>query len=371
MKVDKDILHRYAQEQCTEEERMLVEEWFDSDENNRPFSETEVDAVVELLDKKIKRTSKITPLVKWSSVAAAIAIVGVTFYFYKNANNSRFDTFANIQSIKAPVSSYAVLIMEDNSAYPLDDIHPGDTLKAKGYEITRLSTGELNYLATAGNDVAIHILKTEKGGLATVQLTDGTKIWINSDSELRYPIGKSDDREVQLKGEGYFEVSTMYEGDQKTPFTVHGSQQTIQVLGTKFNADFTAKNRVALLEGKVALSRAEESAAQSKPIVMTEGQVYESNKVTTSTEIERYIDWKDGYFDLRKLNIYEFGMEISNWYRIAVKVEEGLSEKQLFGRINRHQDLKQVLEILDEVIPIQYEWKDNTLYIRKELQTKN
>lgn len=364
MKVDKDILQRYAQEQCTEEERILVEAWFDEEENDRSFSETEVDTVVALLDKKIKKTSKITPLVRWSSVAAAIIILGVTLFWYKNANYSAVDTYADLESIKAPVSSYAMLVMEDNSEYPLDDIRYGDTLLANGYAITRLSSGELNYVTTAGDDMVMHTLKTEKGGLASVQLTDGTKIWINAASELKYPVGHAGRRDVQLKGEGYFEVNTLYVGSQKQPFTVHGEQQTIQVLGTKFNADFTAKSRVALLEGRVALSGAKQEVELPTPVVMTAGQVYESNKLTTSNEIERYIDWKDGYFDLRKLNIYELGTEISNWYRISVKVEDGLSDSQLFGRINRHQDLKQVLELLNEVIPIQYEWKDNTLFIR-------
>lgn len=286
----------------------------------------------------------------------------VTFDWYKSTNNTGFDKFADIQSIKAPVSSYALLVMEDNSEYLLDDIQYGDTLRANGYEITRLSTGEITYLLTPGEEEVMHTLKTEKGGLASIKLQDGSAVWINSESELRYSIGKYD-RKVHLQGEGYFEVKNVYAGHEKQPFIVYGKHKTIQVLGTKFNADFTSKNRVALLEGKVVLGETSIDKEERKPLIMTAGQVCENDSIYTSLEIDRYIDWKEGYFDLRKLNIYDLAIELSNWYRIKVKVEEGLSDKLLFGRITRDQDLIHVLGVVNEVIPINYEWKDNVLYI--------
>lgn len=363
MKVDKDILHRYAQGECTEQERILIEEWFDNDENNRSFTNEEVDKIVNLLDQNIKKTWKIAPILKWSTVAAAVILMVVTFIFYKNGSKSEYDKFADIQSIKAPVSSFALLVMEDGSEYLLDDIQYSDTLRANGYEITRLPTGEINYLLTPGEEEVMHTLKTKKGGLASIQLNDETKVWINSDSELRYFTGKFEDRKVHLQGEGYFEVSNVYEGKEKQPFTVYGQQKTIQVLGTKFNADFTSKNRVALLEGKVELSETSKDKDGSKLLLMTSGQVFENDSLYTSVEIERYIDWKEGYFDLRKLNIYDLAIELSNWYRIKVKVEEGFSDKLLFGRVSRNHDLIHVLEVVNEVIPINYDWKDNALYI--------
>lgn len=363
MKVDKNILHRYLQGKCTEQERILIEEWFDNDENNRSFTNEEVDKIVDLLDHNIKKTGKIAPIFKWSTVAAAVVLMVWTFNFFKSGNNSEYDKFADIQSIKAPVSSYASLVMEDNSEYLLDDIQYGDTLRANGYEITRLSTGEITYLLTPGKGSVMHILKTQRGGLASVRLNDGTAIWINSDSELKYFIGKYDDRKVNLQGEGYFEVSNVYAGDERKPFTVYGQQKTIQVLGTKFNADFTSKNRVALLEGKVELGDTSKDKEGRKPLLMTSSQVFENDSLYTSVEIDRYIDWKEGYFDLRKLNIYDLAIELSNWYRIKVIVEEGLTDKHLFGRITKNQDLVQVLGVVNEVIPIKYDWKDNTLYI--------
>ncbi len=365
MKIDKDILHRYTKDQCTDAERELVETWFDNEENDRSFDESEVDSVVALLDKKILKASKVKILVRWSSVAAAIVIIGLTFFWYNQSSKPTMGKYASLDDIKAPTSSHAILVLEDDSEYPLDDIHYGDTLRIKGYAISRLSSGELQYIETAAVDkIPMHILKTEKGGLGGVQLTDGTKIWINSSSQIKYPIGNPKNREVYLNGEGYFEVNTVYEENKKTTFAVHGKDQDIRVLGTKFNADFTAKNRVALLEGKVTLTVGNNKA---EPIMMTAGQLYENSTLIKSNEIERYIDWKEGYFDLRKLNIYELGSELGDWYRISVKVDQGLPTKQLFGRISRNQDIKQVLEILEKVIPIHYEWKDNTLLISKKL----
>ncbi|WP_313533366.1 FecR family protein [Sphingobacterium athyrii] len=369
MKIDKDILHRYTKDQCTDAERELVETWFENEENDRSFDESEVDTVVALLDKKILKTSKVKTLVRWSSVAAAIVIIGLIFFWYNQSSTPSMGKFASLDDIKAPNSSHAILVLEDDSEYPLDDIRHGDTLRVKGYAISRLASGELQYIKTAAVDkTPMHTLKTERGGLASVQLTDGTKIWINSGSQIKYPVGHSENREVYLIGEGYFEVNTVYEENQKTPFTVHGQGRDIQVLGTKFNADFTTKNRVALLEGKVTLKIGNNKV---QPIIMTAGQLYENSKLITSNEIDRYIDWKEGYFDLRKLNIYDLGSELSNWYRISVQVDQGLPNKQLFGRINRNQDIKQVLEILEKVIPIHYEWKDNTLFINKKTDKLN
>lgn len=366
MKIDNEILSRYSQGKCTEAEQLLVESWFDK--QNRSFSDGELDDIVSSLDKKLKKSTVRQTVFRWSAIAAVFVAIFFAFYYYQVITPTRLKQYAVLKEIKAPISSNAVLIFEDKSEYKLDDIIQGDTVDVNGYLLTKLSTGELSYITPANTvlESVHHTLRTNKGGIASVQLSDGSKVWINSASEISYPVHFANKREVSLKGEGFFEIHKTEVGNVKQPFFVYGEKQTIQVLGTKFNADFVDKNRIALLEGKISLAvNNDGDKLQDNLLVMVPGQLYENGHVINTPEIERYIDWKEGFFDLRKLNIYDLADELSAWYGITVQVESGLPRHALFGRIDRRRDLIVVLQLLSKALPVSYELKDNVVLIKK------
>lgn len=139
-------------------------------------------------------------------------------------------------------------------------------------------------------------------------------------------------------------------------------------MGTKFNADFTANNETALLEGSVAFSDRGSSLEQSRKdqfsVRIRPNQVYDGKKIIEAKDITRYIDWKEGYFDLNEINMGQLSLKLRAWYGVDVRVDAQLAQVQLFGRVRRDKSLKEVLDLLSQVHPMQYTLKNNSIYIK-------
>lgn len=363
------------------QERALVEQWFDQYQHNTNGEISGLQFVEKLssLDKRVKKTTiRRISYWKWGAAVAAVLLVGMLTVLKFNFFRSEEVQFFALEDIKAPVSSNAIVVLEDDTEYSLDSISVGDTLIAKGYLITKLPTGELQYINNIeGSDIIVYnTLRTKSGGIAHVKLSDGSLIWLNANSELVYPIDFNDgQREVKLKGEGYFEVAKVNaDNGEHQPFYVRGDKQSIKVLGTKFNANFTEANTTALLEGRVAIaddgSKLGEHTDVQYTTPISPNQLYQDGRVRTIQNIEKYIDWKEGYFDFNELTLYELGTKLSNWYGVEVAVGSGLEEHRLFGRINRNKDLKELLDLVAQTSPIEFYLKNNKVYINKAKTNK-
>lgn len=370
MKIEKDILKRYASGQCTTEESNLVEAWFEDLEAENSVTDDRLDEIVARLDNKIKPGPNRLNTMIWAGLAAAVVCVfiGVGVFRKGSSADPTEQLFVDIADIKAPTGAHATLVLEDQSEYSLDEVKAGDTLKANGYQLTRLTSGALQYVDVHGAKTNLyHTLRTRSGGNVCLKLADGSSVWVNANSELNYPVQFAATREVRLSGEAYFEIAKLVQANERVPFYVRGDKQTIKVLGTKFDADFGKGNLIALLEGKVALSNTG-SALESKEsgpnaVLMQPGHVYSGNKLVVDPHIERYIDWKEGYFDVEGTTLGEFSHKLSDWYGVQVEVANKLAMQSLFGRIDRKKDLVEVLDIVAQTFPIRYALKNNKVMI--------
>lgn len=374
MNIDKNILKRYTDGNCTADEKILVEQWFEQYHRNfdGEISGQEFIDKLTTLDRRMMAPVHTLSYWKLTATAAAILLVGIMGLLTFNLSQREESQFLTLEDIKAPASSNAVVVLEDNTEYSLDSLRMGDTLRAKGYLITKLASGELRYInqSTLAGTKVYNTLRTKAGGIAHVLLSDGTLVWLNANSELTYPINFGEGmREVYLKGEGYFEVAKNNSGVASQQFFVRGEEQTIQVLGTKFNANFTERNETALLEGKVAIagegSRLETNNKVRYTAQLMPNQVYQDGDIQNVKEIERYIDWKEGYFDLSGLTLYDLAQKLSGWYGIEVVVDKGLEEHHLFGRVGRSKDLKELLELVAQASPVEFSLKNHKVYIYK------
>lgn len=372
MPIDKGILKRYSEGKTNAAENALIAEWFeqyqaDSADN---FKEENFAHHLKSLDKRIYRDN--TYRLKnwsWSMAASAIllAVLSISLLLYKLKDNK--PAISSIEEVMAPSASNTLVILENNKSYNLDDLLIGDTIRADGYFITKLTTGELHYINASNSTKRIYnTLRTKSGGIAHVKLSDGSLVWLNANSEIKYPIDFGNDaREVELKGEGYFEIMPAYAKEGKVPFFVRGEKQTIQVLGTKFNANFSYRNETTLLEGLVKIadegSLLEEKKELNYVAQLRPNQVYKNQRVLHTARVEQYIDWKEGYFDLGKESLADLAYELSNWYGVPILVNNESKNAQLFGRISRQKSLKEVLDLIAEATPIQYELKNQHIII--------
>lgn len=365
MGFDRSILERYHQGTCTDAEKALVESWFDDFEGESDMDKATFLAHLESLDKKFyaQGPEKIFPMRRILAIAASLVVLfGLGLFLKQTYFTDRTDQI--LTAVKSPTKSNAVIVLDNQQEYNLDSLGQGDTLAMDQYLITKLESGEIQYILNDDISTPVyHTIRTKAGGTANLVLADGSKVWLNVNSELKYPLEfEVDSRDVFLEGEGYFEVAKKEASNERIPFYVHGKDHTVSVLGTKFNANFE-RAEVALLEGKVGVSRTDNFIKGQDNFLVTllPNQVFKTDKAVIAKNIEEYIDWKEGYFNLNNQTLGELSKKISAWYGLEIEVDKSLENQMLFGRISRDKNLKEVSQLLADVLPMTYQYQNNKL----------
>jgi transmembrane sensor len=254
----------------------------------------------------------------------------------------------------APGSNKAILTLADGSTVTLDSAGPGKVTKQGNVEVVKHGDGQLQY-ASAGNTppetIAYNELSTPRGGQYRLKLQDGTNVWLNASSSIRYPtafVGK--ERKVQITGEAYFEVAK----NADMPFRVTvldpapgGKNTEIEVLGTGFNVNAyqdEAGQRTTLIEGSVKVT----SGAGAVTLKPSEQAVSSGNqlKMMQLENTEQTIAWKNGYFEFENADIPAIMRQISRWYDVDVEYQGKASDDRFSGRFSRNVSLAVVLQIL-------------------------
>jgi len=193
------------------------------------------------------------------------------------------------------------------------------------------------------------ILETPRGGTYRITLPDGTDVWLNAETTLKYPSHFTDEhRTVEVLGEAYFDVRSVYRGDgSKIPFKVISKQQEIEVLGTQFNISAYPEqsySKTTLIEGKVILRDSK------KQFILKPG--YQATTTAESTELRQvhtanYTSWRNGKFSFDGKNFAEIMNEIGHWYNLTIIYEGEIPNEELVGDAFRNQNLQFVLRVLD------------------------
>lgn len=305
-------------------------------------------------DRNIFRTKRLT---WWRYVAAAVALVIVALGTYYYERQTTLETTAHRQHFVAdirPGGNQATLTLADGRTVDLSEAQAGIIV---GDGISYLDGSAV--LSEQVNDLkgeAITQLKlsTPKGGTYQLTLLDGTKVWLNAASTLKYPSrfnGK--ERIVELEGEAYFEVSkqpSVVDNRSKViPFFVKTSTQTVQVLGTQFNVSAYPDElavKTTLVEGKVLVAPTTDhwrpTAIKPGEQATTRGAAMDIATVDT----EQYTAWKDGRFHFRRTPLEDVMRQISRWYDVEVFYQHGVPKESFTGKVSRSASLTELLDIL-------------------------
>lgn len=207
--------------------------------------------------------------------------------------------------------------------------------------------------------VIMQTVSSRQGMVTKFDLADGTKVWLNSSSELQFPIHFTGNlREVKLKGEAYFEVTK----NENQPFRVNAKDLNIDVLGTSFNVinyDNDTKSEVILVKGKVKLVSQKDQVKKEYGI-MHPGQraVYnrELQKVfTQEVEVDKYTAWRDGTLIFRDDSMEDVVKRLSRWYNVEIVINDSEIKKYIYKATFRNENLAQVLNLLKLSAPIDYQ----------------
>jgi len=352
----KILINKYREGNCTPEEEALVEHWYEQIQEGN-FDLPESLAIVDLDEvwRKlgiIKEKSRLQKLWAPIKIVASIAVIlGIGVYFY----TSRFDHPVTKDTIVAdiqPGADKAVLILADGRKISLNDAVDGELAKQGNTSIVKTADGELVYSIDGraqreAGPLIYNTIETPKGGKYHIRLPDGSVVWLNAASTLKYPTSFNGQsvRRIEMTGEAYFEVVH----NTEVPFVVKTGTQEVQVLGTRFNINGYSNElsvNTTLIAGSVKVSIPESPYVILKPnqqAIFVKGDL----KVK-EVDADGTISWVNGDFNFKDENIRSIMRKLERWYDIDVVYEGNISDVDFGAEISRKRTLLQVLKILEK-----------------------
>jgi len=303
----------------------------------------EVESVIR---EKTSRPRSIRLLKARYGIAAAVVLFVLSASLYLYRTNTFADTPAEqrvlFENITAGTDK-AILELANGEQLILDgseslSVHNGGILLGD----RRINLRNQGLVSTTWNT-----LRTPIGGQFKVVLEDGSTVWLNAGSQLRYPTQfEEDNREVELIGEAYFEVSP----NPRKPFLVHTKDQQIEVLGTGFNVSAYPNNpaETTLAHGKVRVDQKNAGSGHSVTLKPGEQVISAQDGLQHKiADVEQIISWKNGIFSFKRSNLQEITTELERWYDVKFIFENrSIPTKQITGEISRNVNLYDIVEIL-------------------------
>jgi ferric-dicitrate binding protein FerR (iron transport regulator) len=254
----------------------------------------------------------------------------------------------------------AILTLADGRQVVLDSLGNGVIATQNGTQV-ELKNGELAYNKNAGVVVPVYNnLTTPKGRQFQLKLPDGSRVWLNAASSIRYPTAFSGkDRRVAVTGEAYFEVAH----DKTKPFIVDIPSTTgepggssIEVLGTQFNInayDNEQSIKTTLLEGSVKIVKRQTANGKENPVILKPGQqaVLHDAQLTIHdhADIDKALAWKNGFFNFEDASLQEVMRQLERWYNIEVVYEKNIPDIRFGGKMSNDVSLSGLLRSLQEM----------------------
>jgi transmembrane sensor len=380
------LIAGFIRKNLTEAEHDELDAWVESsDENMLLFEELtdekNIEANLAWMDKTrteknlqlTKKQIEFTPEHKnlktkrWSySIAASVILLIAAFAIYKIINNkqSKSSSIAKIDQTEIqPGGNKATLTLSNGNVIDLVSAPNGIIKGDNGTIINKSKEGEILYNENAANNsiASDNILTTPKGGQYKVQLPDGSNVWLNAASSLKYPTAfTSSERIVELKGEGYFEIAK----DKTKPFKVKLTDSSqVKVLGTHFNImayENEKAKEVTLLEGRVEITKGNE---EQNLIPGQQGRIISSKIIlVNSADTDQVTGWKNGQFIFHDAEIQSIMRQVARWYDVDIKYET-TNTQHFNATISRKEPVLRLLHILEETGQIHFKTENKVIYV--------
>jgi len=301
------------------------------------------------------------------TAAASILIIALIALFLLNQKNTIPVITDNPQTSKPiPGGNKAILTLANGRKILLDSAANG-SIATEGSSAVIKTDSILSYKANEKpitSSVSYNSITVPKGGKYQLVLSDGTKVWLNAASSLRFPAAFSGkERKVELTGEGYFEVAK----NKEMPFRVDAAKAEITVLGTHFNVrsyEDVADMETTLLEGVVRIT-IENKEALLKPGEQAKTKMGGSSqniRILKNVDTEKVSAWKEGLFIFRNDDLKDIMRALGNWYNINVVYSSNIS-KHFSGTFDRKEPLSKILKYLEGTGEVHFKLKDSILTV--------
>jgi transmembrane sensor len=292
--------------------------------------------------------------------AAAVILIALSFglfysdNFFPSSNEGKF-----AKNDISPGGNKAILTLASGRTIDLSDANNGQLADEIGIAVTKTKSGQVIYTikksekTNTNASLQYNTISTPRGGQYQVNLPDGTMVWLNAESSVKFPVQFSGtERKVSLTGEAYFEVAKVYKdrkSEERLPFLVTSNDQTVEVFGTHFNINAYEDNTITtLLEGSVKVSALQTPKLTS---YLKPGQqsILNAKKLLVNTaDLEEAMAWKSGLFMFNGQNLGSIMKQVERWYNVEVVfADEALKQEVFNGTTSRFKNISQLLQVLE------------------------
>ena len=334
-------------------------------ENVQEVETGEIQEAWVVFEKRVQGQRRIERRQRWvwvmSAVASVVLVICCWSVYYRVNTGQKLNVA--VQKI-LPGQYNAVLEMADGATYQLGEQQyflqerTGNQIKV---DSTVLSYLPVNNKSGLSQDIVYNKLSVPKGGEYRIELEDGTKVWINSASRLRYPVVFSGDtREVYLEGEGFFQVAK----DAAKPFIVHCEKYAVRVLGTTFNISAYRNDEVSmttLVEGRVNIECGNTVVALTPGLMAA---VADSKVTTREVNVESYISWTRDQFSFSEERLEDLLKKISRWYDVEfVFDDEEIKDYKFSGFMPRYESIDAILQIMEQAANVTFKMNNKQIVV--------
>lgn len=303
-------------------------------------------------------------LTRWLSAAASVLVISSVYLVLSREESG---DGALVERVEIEPGSYrAELVLNDGNVIPLArenrEIRASESVRVRNDSLEGLTYSDAGKSESAP---VYNTLKVPAGGFFPVELSDGTRVWLNASSELRYPVVFGEgERVVSLSGEGYFDVKA----DASRPFTVQLDRSRVTVLGTSFNIsayEDEGKIHATLVQGSVLLvSETTGRQLLLKPGTQGTLDVASGALSARGVDTEVYTAWKDGIFYFKEMTLEEITRALSRWYRLEVLYDDPrLKHEKYNGKMPMYSGIEDVLRKIEMTGSVRLKIQGRTLVV--------
>lgn len=349
------LLRRYLENRCTPEERVQVEQWYEgllaaSDWSMEGERQAEAQQAMKQRIDHALGWKKPVPLLQqhwWRYAAAVLLLLGAASLFFIRLHKK--NTIPAPMADVMPGSSKALLTLGNGNIITLDQAAADNIATQGNSRISKVAGGQLVYTpgaAVAGSPPEYNTLSTPRGGQYKLVLPDGSKVWLNALSSIKYPAAFTGaERRVVIQGEVYFDIAQ----NAQQPFRVQVNNKTqVDVLGTRFNISAYPDEpfiKTTLLQGKVSVQNADAVVLlPGQQALLSSGSGKQPVTVLKEVDTEEAVAWMNGYFQFSQARVQAVMAQIARWYDVDVSYEGNLPDRKFSGEISRSSNLSEVLK---------------------------
>ena len=347
-------------------QRMISEDFYTIGMEKLEMYDSRV-AYGRFLQKKYQQRRKRRFLINMARVAAVALPFVIALVLYVGLNREEEQMVRpSLASNILPGTSKAVLTLANGQMIPLGKEATDSTIITDGTQISASGSGVTYASGVESESVVYNKLEIPRGGEFCLTLSDGTRVWLNSETSIQYPVAfGAKERRVFVQGEAYFEVAK----DAKKPFTVQFMSSSVTVVGTSFNIRAypeEKRSQTTLAEGSVRIY-SPGSSMLLKPGEQAEVSALSGEMVKQEVEVKNFTSWKDGRFVFEQQPLEDIMRTLERWYDIRVIFkDEGAKRISLSGNMKRYGDFSQVMKMLQMTGDVRFELHGNDVYITTE-----